>query len=111
MKKKAVCRAGPKGPSKSVSSTCLLEASAADQPLTCTHPASRLLLAQVVKKSGVQLQNRLVPEGPVQQLARQIEDLQPDFERVLQVSSPVTVPLSVGLKGLVLSIQTCCGWW
>ena len=45
---------------------------------------------QVVKKGGVQLRNRLVPEGPVQQLARQIEDLQPDYERVLQVSPAVS---------------------
>ena len=40
---------------------------------------------QVVKKGAVQLQNRLVPDGPVQEWTRRIEDLQPDFERVLQV--------------------------
>lgn len=40
---------------------------------------------QVVKKGKVQLQNRLVPDGPVQDWTRRIEDLQPDMDRVLQV--------------------------
>ena len=40
---------------------------------------------QVVKKGKVQLQNRLVPDGPVQDWTRRIDDLQPDIDRVLQV--------------------------
>lgn len=40
---------------------------------------------QVVKKGKVQLQNRLVPDGPVQGWTRRIEELQPDIDRVLQV--------------------------
>lgn len=40
---------------------------------------------QVVKKCGVQLQNRLVPDGPVKDWVRRIDDLQPDIERILQV--------------------------
>ena len=40
---------------------------------------------QVVKKGKVQLQNRLVPDGPVQDWTHRIEDLQPDIDRVLQV--------------------------
>lgn len=76
------------------------------QPISDPHsPIISCLLAQVVKKGGVQLQNRLVPEGPVQQLARQIEDLQPDFERVLQVSFPVNMPRSLELQESVLSIR------
>ena len=38
-----------------------------------------------MKKGKVQLQNRLVPDGPVQDWSRRIEDLQPDIDRVLQV--------------------------
>ena len=40
---------------------------------------------QVVKKCRVQLQNRLVPDAPVHDWVRRIEDLQPDIDRVLQV--------------------------
>ncbi len=43
------------------------------------------MLMQVVKKGGVQLQNRLVPDGPVHDWVRRIDDLQPDIDRVLQV--------------------------
>ena len=50
-----------------------------------------VLLAQVVKKGRVQLQNRLVPDGPVHEWVRRIDDLQPDIDRVLQVHLPVTV--------------------
>ena len=42
---------------------------------------------QVVKKGRVQLQNRLVPDGPVQDWTHRIEALQPDIDRVLQVGS------------------------
>ena len=48
-------------------------------------------LVQVVKKGRVQLQNRLVPDGPVHEWVRRIDDLQPDIDRVLQVCLPVTV--------------------
>ena len=47
---------------------------------------------QVVKKGKVQLQNRLVPDAPVQDWTRKIEDLQPDIDRVLQVRSAALVP-------------------
>lgn len=40
---------------------------------------------QVVKKGKVQLQNRLVPDAPVHDWSRRIEDLQPDIDRVVQV--------------------------
>ena len=43
-------------------------------------------MTQVVKKGRVQLQNRLVPDGPVREWVRRIDDLQPDIDRVLQVS-------------------------
>ncbi len=44
-----------------------------------------VLMVQVVKKGRVQLQNRLVPDGPVHEWVRRIDDLQPDIDRVLQV--------------------------
>jgi len=50
-----------------------------------------VLMVQVVKKGRVQLQNRLVPDGPVHEWVRRIDDLQPDIDRVLQVCLPVTV--------------------
>jgi phosphohistidine phosphatase SixA len=48
-------------------------------------------MVQVVKKGQVQLQNRLVPDGPVHEWVRRIDDLQPDIDRVLQVHLPMTV--------------------
>ena len=42
-------------------------------------------VTQVVKKGRVQLQNRLVPDSPVREWVRRIDDLQPDIDRVLQV--------------------------
>jgi len=48
-------------------------------------------MVQVVKKGQVQLQNRLVPDGPVHERVRRIDDLQPDIDRVLQVHLPMTV--------------------
>ena len=50
-----------------------------------THVLNCCQLMQVVKKCKVQLQNRLVPDGPVQVWLRRIEGLQPDIDSVLQV--------------------------
>ena len=67
-----------------------------------------LMPLQVVKKGKVQLQNRLVPDGPVQDWSRRIEDLQPDIDRVLQVFlSPL-----VSIIQLLSSLLDCTiGLW
>ena len=54
-------------------------------------------MVQVVKKGRVQLQNRLVPDGPVHEWVRRIDDLQPDIDRVLQVPWPWPLPLPLPL--------------
>ncbi|KAL3161562.1 hypothetical protein ABBQ32_010429 [Trebouxia sp. C0010 RCD-2024] len=46
--------------------------------------SDRALVKEVVKQGKVQLQNRLVPDAPVQDWTCKIEDLQPDIDRVLQ---------------------------
>ena len=48
-----------------------------------------------MKKCKVQLQNRLVPDGPVQDWLRRIEGLQPDIDRVLQVGICMHITASV----------------
>ena len=62
-------------------------------------------LIQVVKKGKVQLQNRLEPDGPVQEWVRRIEDLQPDYERVLQVRFTCW---SMHVAELLLNHHTSC---
>ena len=52
-----------------------------------------MLGVQVVKQGKVQ--NRLVPDAPVQDWTRRIEDLQPDIDRVLQVRSAAQAACSV----------------
>ena len=64
-----------------------------------------MLLAQVVKKGRVQLQNRLVHAGPVHEWVRRIDDLQPDIDRVLQVHVPVAVRT---VQRLVVSRHLAC---
>lgn len=56
---------------------------------------------QVVKKTGAQVQNRIVPLPAIKQAQHQLEKLQPDFERVVQVG----VFLGTCL-GVVQGVQT-----
>ena len=68
-------------------------------------------MVQVVKKGLVQLQNRLVPDGPVHEWVRRIDDLQPDIDRVLQVPWPWPLPLPLPVRTVQqLAISRHLAW-
>lgn len=62
---------------------------------------------QVVKKGKVQLQNRLVPDAPVQDWTRKIEDLQPDIDRVLQVRAAAIGPSLYAVASMATAEASC----